>query len=70
MTVALADAYECGHCNSTARVTKDERGISHLWISHDDGCPVLAGTLPAAPDLARAADAAASDQDPFGPKDH
>ncbi|MFD5078053.1 hypothetical protein [Streptomyces sp. NPDC058371] len=60
MAARLASAYECGHCNSTTRTTKDERGINHLWISHDDGCPVLAGTLPSAPDMVRAAQEARS----------
>lgn len=53
--VAVAAAYQCGHCDSDPpTLNRDPRGIWHIHIGHDDTCPVLAGTLPAAPDLARA----------------
>ncbi|WP_411076658.1 hypothetical protein [Streptomyces sp. cmx-10-25] len=56
---ALVDAvlanYQCGHCNSETTVALDANGTAHLLIHHDDGCPVLTGTLSAAPDIARAA---------------
>lgn len=50
---ALAANYQCGHCNSDVELT-DMR----IEIRHDDGCPVLAGTLPSAPDVLRAVQAA------------
>lgn len=54
--IALITAnYHCGHCNSTTEAWTDQHGNPHLNIHHDDGCPVLDGTLSAAPDVARAA---------------
>ena len=47
--------YQCGHCNSETSVKHDHTGTAHLLIHHDDGCPVLTGTLTAAHDIARAA---------------
>ncbi|MFJ6934465.1 hypothetical protein [Streptomyces sp. NPDC101132] len=47
--------YRCGHCNSDTEAWTDQHGNPHLTIHHDDGCPVLAGTLPAIPDTLRAA---------------
>ena len=55
---ALADEYRCGHCHSETRATKDENGIHHMWISHDDGCPVLNGAVSPMPDTLRAIDRA------------
>lgn len=53
---ALAANYRCSHCNSDPpQLTQDESGIWHLGIAHDDGCPVLKGTISALPDAARAA---------------
>ncbi|MFJ2259930.1 hypothetical protein ACIOKD_16580 [Streptomyces sp. NPDC087844] len=51
----LATTYQCGHCNSDTSTRTDDLGIVHLVVHHDDGCPVLNGTLSAAPDAARAA---------------
>lgn len=51
---ALAAAYSCGHCNSETSTRTDEHGIVRLVIHHDDGCPVLTGVLPSAPDVVRA----------------
>ena len=53
--LSLAANYQCGHCNSNpATLTQDEYGIWHVSIAHDDGCPVLLGTLSALPDTFRA----------------
>lgn len=52
---AMAANYRCGHCNSEPpKLTQDEHGTWHLGIVHDDGCPVLTGTLSALPDTIRA----------------
>ncbi|MFI8106288.1 hypothetical protein [Streptomyces sp. NPDC086023] len=51
----IAANYRCGHCHSEAEAWTDQHGNPHLNIHHDNGCPVLAGTLPAAPDMLRAA---------------
>lgn len=51
---ALAASYRCGHCNSDTGMHTDDNGIVHVVIHHDDGCPVLTGTLPSAPDVMRA----------------
>lgn len=52
----LARSYECGHCRSEVTgVRRDEYGIDRISVVHDDGCPVLAGTLPDTPDAFRAA---------------
>jgi len=53
---AIAAAYACGHCNSTTEL-RTINGTTHVAIHHDDGCPVLEGTLTAAPDALRAATA-------------
>ncbi|MER6252902.1 hypothetical protein ABT224_16230 [Streptomyces sp. NPDC001584] len=50
----LAD-YRCGHCNSETEPWTDDKGNRHLNIRHDDGCPVLEGTLSSLPDTLRAA---------------
>jgi hypothetical protein len=49
--------YRCGHCTGQVEEveTNDTTGLLRAAIRHDNGCPVLAGILPAAPDLARAA---------------
>ncbi|MGG8409952.1 hypothetical protein ACM614_26965 [Streptomyces sp. 12297] len=47
--------YRCGHCDSDTEAWTDQHGNPHLNIHHDQGCPVLTGTLSAAPDIARAA---------------
>ncbi|MFD9374667.1 hypothetical protein ACFWBH_03850 [Streptomyces sp. NPDC059999] len=47
--------YQCGHCNSETETRTDQRGALHLVIHHDDGCPVLEGTLSSLPDTFRAA---------------
>ncbi|MFF5004108.1 hypothetical protein ACFY3G_14835 [Streptomyces phaeochromogenes] len=52
---AIAATYQCGHCNSETGTRTDDLGIVHVVVHHDDGCPVLNGTLSAAPDAARAA---------------
>ncbi|MEU0671597.1 hypothetical protein ABZ330_01655 [Streptomyces sp. NPDC006172] len=51
---AIAAAYTCGHCNSTTEL-RTVNGVMSAAIHHDDGCPVLTGTLSSAPDVARAA---------------
>jgi N-acetylglucosamine kinase-like BadF-type ATPase len=57
-TIAAVIAnYACGHCNSDTDVHHDARGMPHLRIHHDDGCPVLAGALSPVPDTLRAATA-------------
>lgn len=50
---AIAAAYACGHCNSTTKLRTID-GIGRVVVHHDDSCPVLAGTLSAAPDALRA----------------
>ncbi|WP_405492982.1 hypothetical protein [Streptomyces sp. NBC_00096] len=53
--VALVVAnYRCGHCASETEARTDQHGNPHLVIHHDDGCPVLAGTLSSLPDTLRA----------------
>jgi hypothetical protein len=52
--LALAAAYTCGHCTSDTSTRTNDRGIVHVVIHHDDGCPVLTGTLSSAPDALRA----------------
>lgn len=52
---ALAAAYTCGHCNSDpAQLAQDQFGIWHLAIGHDEGCPVLSGSVSDIPDTFRA----------------
>jgi hypothetical protein len=51
---AIAAAYSCGHCNSETSTRTDEAGLVRIVINHDDGCPVLTGVLPSAPDVVRA----------------
>lgn len=52
---ALAENYRCGHCNSDpAKLIQDDRGMWHIGIPHDDGCPVLTGTVSDLPDTFRA----------------
>lgn len=50
----IAASYSCGHCNSETDAWTDLYGNPHLNIAHDDGCPVLAGTLSSLPDTLRA----------------
>lgn len=50
----VAANYQCGHCNSVTDVREDQYGITHLITQHDDGCPVLTGTLSTIPDTVRA----------------
>lgn len=50
----LAAFYRCGHCTSDTEARTDDHGIVHVVVHHDDGCPVLTGTLSAAPDTLRA----------------
>jgi len=51
----LATHYRCGHCNSTTSLGTDSTtGLPDVCIHHDDGCPVLNGTLPSTPDVLRA----------------
>lgn len=53
--VAIAATYQCGHCDSDPpTLNRDSGGVWHIHIGHDDTCPVLAGALPALPDLTRA----------------
>jgi len=51
---AVAATYRCGHCNSETGTYLDDNGITHIAVHHDDGCPVLAGTLSTTPDTLRA----------------
>lgn len=51
---ALATNYQCGHCHSETTLGTDDYGGPRLEIHHDDGCPVLNGTLSALPDTLRA----------------
>ncbi|MFD9519315.1 hypothetical protein [Streptomyces sp. NPDC059979] len=51
----IAASYSCGHCNSETEARTDRHGNPHLVIHHDDGCPVLEGTLSSLPDTLRAA---------------
>ncbi|MER6484111.1 hypothetical protein ABT264_11285 [Streptomyces virginiae] len=51
----IAANYRCGHCNSETEVRTDQHGNPHLITFHDDGCPVLDGTLSSLPDTLRAA---------------
>ncbi|QJS13220.1 hypothetical protein HKX69_30040 [Streptomyces argyrophyllae] len=55
LLAAFLANYSCGHCNSETEVGIDQYGTPHLITHHDDGCPVLSGTLSSAPDVARAA---------------
>ncbi|MFI9063243.1 hypothetical protein ACIGQE_15375 [Streptomyces sp. NPDC053429] len=55
LVARIAASYTCGHCNSDTEAWIDHDGNPHVNIHHDDGCPVLEGTLSAAPDVARAA---------------
>jgi hypothetical protein len=58
---ALAASYECGHCDADiGRPYRDADGIWHLAVAHDDGCPVLGGTVPVSHAGRRAARAAAA----------
>ncbi|KJY18384.1 MULTISPECIES: hypothetical protein [unclassified Streptomyces] len=50
----LVANYRCGHCNSETEAWTDQHGNLHLNIAHDDGCPVLDGTLSSLPDTLRA----------------
>lgn len=52
---ALLANYQCGHCNSTTEIRHDQHGNPTMVTHHDDGCPVLTGALPSAPDVVRAA---------------
>jgi hypothetical protein len=49
--------YRCGHCTGEVEelITDDTTGVLVASVRHDTGCPVLAGTVPAGPDMARAA---------------
>ncbi|MFJ7159745.1 hypothetical protein ACIQUQ_32995 [Streptomyces sp. NPDC101118] len=47
--------YTCGHCTGEVAYLATVGETLHAGIEHDDGCPVLAGTLPASPDMVRAA---------------
>lgn len=49
---ALAQAYRCGHCQSTAKVKGDR-----LMIGHDNSCPALNGAVSRAGDTVRAIEA-------------
>ncbi|MFE1344718.1 hypothetical protein [Streptomyces sp. NPDC058757] len=51
---ALIANYQCSHCHSTTSLSLTGTTPA-LTVHHDDDCPVLTGTLPAAPDIARAA---------------
>ncbi|MCY0952092.1 hypothetical protein [Streptomyces sp. H27-S2] len=51
----IAANYRCGHCTSETEALTDQHGNPHLVIHHDDGCPVLEGTLCSLPDTFRAA---------------
>ncbi|MEW2135514.1 hypothetical protein AB0892_02700 [Streptomyces sp. NPDC005409] len=51
----MVSNYQCGHCTGEVAYLATNSDTLHAGIEHDDGCPVLAGTLPAFPDLARAA---------------
>lgn len=54
---ALADAYECGHCNADKTLWHD--GLMwRLRVGHDTTCPVYRGNVSRAPQLARAVRAA------------
>ncbi|MEU1117809.1 MULTISPECIES: hypothetical protein [unclassified Streptomyces] len=59
-TEAIAATYQCGHCNSTTE-HRTTNGVTSVAIHHDDGCPVLTGTLSAAPDALRAIQATIPD---------
>ncbi|MEU3982520.1 hypothetical protein AB0F77_20900 [Streptomyces sp. NPDC026672] len=54
LLAAFIANYACGHCNSATEVRHDDHGNPHLITHHDEGCPVLAGVLPSAPDVVRA----------------
>jgi hypothetical protein len=58
--IAFARAYRCQDCTGRARLRPrpDSNGVWHLDVRHDDGCPVLAGTVSPAPAGLRAAAAA------------
>lgn len=52
----LALAYQCGSCAADVReVTRDEFGIDHVNVVHDDHCPVLSGAVSDSGDIFRAA---------------
>lgn len=51
----MVSTYKCGHCNGQVTSLTTTGDTLHAAVEHDDGCPVLAGTLPAFPDFARAA---------------
>lgn len=54
---ALADAYECGHCNADKSLWHD--GLMwRLTVAHDLTCPVYLGKVSRATQLAAAARAA------------
>ncbi len=55
LIAAMVSNYRCGHCNGEITRLATRGDSLHAAIEHNDGCPVLAGTLPVLPDLARAA---------------
>ncbi|MFD6803154.1 hypothetical protein [Streptomyces cyaneofuscatus] len=53
---AMVTDYRCGHCTGIVETlaTDETTGAMHAYVAHDDGCPVLAGTLSTIPDTFRA----------------
>jgi len=47
---ALADAYECGHCNADKTLWHD--GLTwRLKVAHDPSCPVYLGSVSRVPQV-------------------
>ncbi|MFE9481459.1 hypothetical protein ACFYNM_22985 [Streptomyces spororaveus] len=51
----MVSNYHCGHCTGEVTYLMTNGDTLHAGIEHDDGCPVLEGTLPPGPDMLRAA---------------
>jgi hypothetical protein len=52
----MADTYRCGHCHSEVGTgTEAVTGLDTVRVGHDDGSPVLLGTLSDVPDALPAA---------------
>ncbi len=53
---AYSAAYRCSDCTSTIGKTyRDEFGVWHIAIEHDETCPVLTGTTDPFADVVNAA---------------
>jgi len=41
--LAYADQYECPDCTSDTALRRDDSGVFHLDVRHDDTCPTYRG---------------------------